>query len=135
GRRRLNREGPRDLETICRKCLEKSPKRRYASAQELAGRLELFLAGKPIPDRPRSWMAKVWRTVCAHWRLSAAVLLLGLVATGWFLAPRPQDPEQPRREAEARLGRGLPFEVQGDEPVPGPFPGVGGVTVNPAKAI
>ncbi|MBI1916831.1 MAG: serine/threonine protein kinase [Planctomycetes bacterium] len=119
--RRLNREVPRDLETICLKCLEKDPRKRYASAQELAGRLELFLAGKPIPDRPRGWVTKVWRTLCSHPRLSAAVLLLGLFATGWFLVPRARDTEQPRREAEAHLARGLPYEFEGHEELPGPF--------------
>src|SRR5262249_29676711 len=119
--RRLNREVPRDLETICLKCLEKNPKRRYASAQELAGRLELFLAGKPIPDRPRGWMSKVWRTFRSHPWLSAAVLLVGLFAMGWFLIPRARDPEQPRREVEARLARGRRYEFEGHEELPGPF--------------
>jgi serine/threonine protein kinase len=119
--RRLNRAVPRDLETICLKCLEKSPKKRYASAQELADRLELFLEGKPIPDRPRSWVPKVWRTVSSHPRISVAVLLLALFATGWVLSPRPPDPEQPRREAEARVARGLRYEFEGHEELPGPF--------------
>lgn len=61
--RRLNAAVPRDLETVCLKCLEKDPKRRYATGRELADDLNRYLKGEPVHARPISRMGRGWRWV------------------------------------------------------------------------
>jgi len=59
--RARDRHVPRDLDTICLKCLEKEPGRRYADAGELAADLRRYIDGEPILARPLSQSRKVWR--------------------------------------------------------------------------
>jgi serine/threonine-protein kinase len=74
----------RDLETICLKCLEKDPERRYQSAKALANDLELWLSKKPIRARRIGMMARAWRWCRRKPFLSslmAATAVLFLVAS------------------------------------------------------
>jgi len=74
---RLNPNVPRDLETVCLKCLEKDPRRRYASALELAEDLRRFRCGEPIAARRASSVEKAW--MWARRRPTAAALYAALV--------------------------------------------------------
>jgi WD40 repeat protein/serine/threonine protein kinase len=62
----LHRKVPRDLETICLKCLEKDPARRYHSAEELADDLQRFLSDQPIEARPAGWWLRSIKWMRRH---------------------------------------------------------------------
>jgi tetratricopeptide (TPR) repeat protein len=77
--RKHNRLVAKNLETICLKCLEKDPARRYPDAQALAKDLERFLKREPIHARPPSTLTKASRRIRRNKAVSAILLVLVVV--------------------------------------------------------
>jgi WD40 repeat protein len=102
--RRVNDKVPRELETICLKCLGKVPGQRYATAQALADDLRRYLRGEPITARPAGVVERGWkwarrRPAAAGLLGLAAVMAVGLTGGGWWYSQQ----EHARAEREAGL--------------------------------
>jgi tetratricopeptide (TPR) repeat protein len=88
GPSRLQPGVPRDLETVCLKCLRKEPRRRYSSAEALADDLRRFLDGRPVAARRTPWWERVgkWarrRPAAAALLAVSAAAVAGLLAFGY----------------------------------------------------
>ena len=103
---RLNAAVPRDLETICLKCLEKDPRRRYASAAALAEDLHRFRRGEPTLARPVGHLGRGLRWVRRNPSRAAlaatALVLVGLAIGGGVW--RVQQRAERRAELRSEVG-------------------------------
>ncbi len=99
--RQLRPKTPRDLETICLKCLRKEPRRRYGSAEALAEDLRRFLTGRPIQARRVGAVERAVKWVRRNAAASALAAVVMLAALGggaaWLWAAQ----DRAARQAEA----------------------------------
>lgn len=119
--RSLQSKTPRDLETICLKCLEKSAPMRYASAAEMAEDLRRYQAGEPIRARPVGGVERLLRwslrnPAVAGLGTAVALLLVVGTAVAWYFAVRAEhsaglasdradDATRAQKQAEAETRR------------------------------
>jgi WD40 repeat protein/serine/threonine protein kinase len=110
--RTLNADVPRDLETICLKCLEKAPEKRFGTALEMGDELRRFLRNEPIRARPISTWARTWRWCVRNPALASlisavAFLLLsvtiGSLLSGFWMNRLANEASGQRQVAEDRL--------------------------------
>jgi tRNA A-37 threonylcarbamoyl transferase component Bud32 len=99
--RKLNRFIPSDFATICLKCLERDPNRRYGGAGTAAAELRRFLGGEPIHARPLSRFERLWRWTKRKPALATAAALAALVMVAGPVATLIIDAQ--RRELDGRV--------------------------------
>jgi len=160
--RSLRPDVPRDLETVCLKCLEKEPARRYPDAASLAEDLRRFRAAEPILATPPPVWRQAWRFAARH-RTGVGAASAAVVAASFLVAMlvakererlatverdnaelRARDAERDRavaervRDAADRIIRGDDFAAAArlyDEALAAGRPGDGAIRLERAKAV
>lgn len=106
---RLQPGVPKDLETICLKCLQKTPAQRYATAGDLAADLTRFVNGEPIAARPVGRAERLYRwsrrkpriaALVATATVSALLLMIGGPILAGVIYAKKQEVEQAKLEAD-----------------------------------
>jgi WD40 repeat protein len=118
---RLQGKTPRDLNTICLTCIQKEPKKRYASALELAEDLRRFLAQEPIRARRTGRLECVWRWCRRKPAVAALLACVGVLAgltvvvsvlSAWRLGVEAGRAGQAERDATEKLFKATFTEAQ-----------------------
>ncbi len=110
--RLMNPKIPRDLETICLKCLAKDPRRRYSSAAELAADLDHWLHDRPITARPVSSLERGWRwcrrkPAIACLSVAVAIAIIAGTYTSWRYAVQARHEASTAKLAQQHATRGF----------------------------
>jgi serine/threonine protein kinase len=115
---------PRDLNTICLKCLQKEPARRYATAWDLAEDLHRFLSGQPIEARPVGRLERAWKWakrrpavagLCAALAALTVVAMTTVTVLWWEADKQRKVADDTSRDAREAIREYL--ELAGTDPV------------------
>lgn len=98
--RKLNAKIPKDLETICLRCIQKSPQRRYQTMSDVVNDLRRWLKREPIAARPIGRMERLWLWCRRKPVIATLTALIFLITVSGFAAVTWQWQEAERARAE-----------------------------------
>ena len=117
--RRIDRQIPRDLETLVLKAMAKDPRDRFATAQEMGAELKLFLENRPLRSRPVPLHGRLWRWGKRNPALASVVglaatltiiLAIGSTVAAWTFFEQRNETRTAERGARLALGQSLVSE-------------------------